>query len=249
MKYDARAAQAVHNNAVWCDTVCRAHARPGEFRRGMWLNRYETPPFYPNAVTLSGPDDSATQLEHVRELLEAGIHGEWAVKDSFSALDLASLGFRLLFKATWLYRKASLPLSEGEDSEVRTIRIRTTNDLAQWERAWSGEPDLAQDEGRIFLPALLSDEDVAFIAVFEGESLVAGAIGNRTGDVVGVSNLFLPARDGERLRAYCVAGVMDAFPSLPLVGYDAGEDAVAMRGLGFEDVGPLRIWALGQVSE
>lgn len=243
MTYAERTTQAVYNNAVWCDTVCRAHGRPGEFRQGMWLNLHETPPFYPNAITLSASDGPAKQLEHLRELLEAGIPGAWAVKDSFSTLDLAPLGFRPVFDANWLYREELLPVPEADNVEVRPVRIGTAYDLSAWERAWSGGPGAFQEESRIFLPSLLADDNVAFIAVWEDSSIVAGAIANRTGAVVGISNVFLPPHDGDRFRACCVAGVMELFPGLPIVGYEAGEDAIAMQRLGFAEVGPLRVWA------
>jgi hypothetical protein len=57
-----------------------------------------------------------------------------------------------------------------------------------------------------------------------------------------VSNVFMPAGEGERFRAGCVAGVMDVFAGLPLVGYEAGDDLAEMQELGFEALGPLRVW-------
>jgi hypothetical protein len=36
---DDRVELAARNNAVWCDTVCRAHGVPGEFLNGIWVNR------------------------------------------------------------------------------------------------------------------------------------------------------------------------------------------------------------------
>ena len=35
---------------------------------------------------------------------------------------------------------------------------------------------------------------------------------------------------------------MDAFPGLPLVGYEAGDDHAEMLELGFGALGPLRVW-------
>jgi hypothetical protein len=32
-------ALAAHNNAMWCDAVCRAHDHPGEFHGALWLTR------------------------------------------------------------------------------------------------------------------------------------------------------------------------------------------------------------------
>src|SRR5439155_18863923 len=98
-----RLRQAVRNNALWCDTVCRTHGSPGEFLDGMWINRRPTPRFYPNAVTLSKDDKPSRHLARIHDLVDARIPGEWGVKDSFCALDLAALGFRILFEADWVW--------------------------------------------------------------------------------------------------------------------------------------------------
>ena len=95
---------------------------------------------------------------------------------------------------------------------------------------------------RIFLPALLEDANVAFFAAFDQQRIVAGAIANRTRDVVGISNIFLPENDAIHFRAACLGSIMDAFPGLPLVGYESDNDLAEMQSLGFESVGPLRIW-------
>src|SRR5207244_420931 len=98
---DVRAAQAAHNNAVWCDTVCRAHRNPGEFSPHLWLNRHPVPRFYPNAVTLTGNEGAADQRAAIETLVaENGLTG-FGVKDSFYSLDLAPLNFHVLFEATW----------------------------------------------------------------------------------------------------------------------------------------------------
>jgi hypothetical protein len=44
----------------------------------------------------------------------------------------------------------------------------------------------------MFLPALLSDPDIRFIAAYTEQQIVAGAIANRTGDVVGSRMCLLP---------------------------------------------------------
>ena len=69
---DKRTQQAVRNNAVWCDTVCRTHGRRGVFLDEIWINRHTTPRFYPNAVTLT-ETGAAAQLAGIRDLIEAGI--------------------------------------------------------------------------------------------------------------------------------------------------------------------------------
>jgi hypothetical protein len=240
-----RAEQAARNNAGWCDTVCRAHGKPGEFLDGIWINRRETPPFYPNAVTLSAARGSAAQLERIRDLVQMGLPGHWAVKDSFSALDLGPLGFETLFEAAWLYRSASLPRPEGGDiAEVHWARVSRASELAQWETAWRGAPvtEGHTEQASVFLPSLLTDRSVVLIAAYKDQRIVAGAIANRTGDVIGLSNLFVPERDPEPFRAGCVAAVIEAFPALPIVGYETGQELAAARTLGFEELGPLRVW-------
>ena len=65
---------------------------------------------------------------------------------------------------------------------------------------------------------------------------------NRSGDVVGLSNVFASRLDLD--RAYVGASVMAAriWPRLPIVGYERGEPLVAARAAGFESIGPLRVW-------
>jgi hypothetical protein len=117
-------------------------------------------------------------------------------------------------------------------------------DLAAWESAWSGQspadPHAASD--RVFQASLLADRDVAVLAAYRADHIVAGVIANRTTDVVGLSNVFVPHSDGERLLAGCLTAVIDVFPSLPIVGYEGGRPLAAMRDLGFDVLGPLRVW-------
>ncbi|MBI1816161.1 MAG: hypothetical protein HYR72_14385 [Deltaproteobacteria bacterium] len=241
---EARTNQAARNNAAWCDAVCRAHGRPGEFWDGIWINRHETPRFYPNAVTLSATA-SAAQLEQIDDLTRAPLVGEWAVKDSFCTLDLVPHGFRVLFTADWTWRPPSRPRPNDAIAGARWVRMRTAADLAAWEAARSGKPATAD----IFRPALLDDETISVFAACREGRIVAGGIANRTGEVVGLSNLFVPAHDGDAFRADCVAAVIAAFPDLPIVGYEHGEDLATARALGFETVGPLRVWVRALTSD
>jgi hypothetical protein len=241
---DERLMQAVHNNAAWCDTVCRSHGQPGEFREGIWLNRGKVPLFYPNAMTLLAEMGVSAQLAAIRDLMVEGPPGGWGVKDSFCTLDLALLGFRVLFEAQWIYRTALQPEPETSIPGVHWARITETAELARWEAAWRGEPanKLGTDQTSIFLPSLLADETIAFIAAYRQGQIVAGAIANRTGEVVGLSNLFVPGEAKTMFWAGCVAGVMVAFPGLPVVGYERGDDLAIAQTLGFESLGPLRVW-------
>ena len=239
--------QAVRNNALWCDAVCRAHGRPGRFLDELWTNERATPPFYPNAITLAGTPRSTEQLAHIGALIDARIPGNWAVKDSFAALDLAPLGFRVLFDAQWIYRPGSPAPAAHDAAGVRWERVGDVSALAAWERAWAGESDGSL--ARIFLPPLLAEKDIAILAAYHHEAIVAGVIANHTADVVGASNLFVPADDDGRYRAGCLAAITGVFLGLPLVGYESGPDLAAALALGFEAIGPLRVWGRDDASK
>ncbi len=94
---------AARNNARWCNAVCFAHGKSGRFLEHMWVNADAVPRFYPNAVTLSDASrDIDEQRQTVRILQKSNIPGRWSVKDSFHALDIARLGFDVLFEANWI---------------------------------------------------------------------------------------------------------------------------------------------------
>ena len=240
----SRIGQAARNNAIWCDAVCRAHGTPGEFYDAVWINRHPVPRFYSNAVTLSDQRDVTTQLAHIQDLIVTGLPGSWSVKDSFCSLDLAELGFQLLFEATWLWRTPSPTVPHSANTRTRWTWVRSALELTQWETAWSGDPANSSStrQPRLFVPALLADQSIAFIAAYQDEEIVAGAIANRTDDVVGLSNVFVPSADSALFWAGCIATVHDRFPGLPLVGYERGPELAMAQAVGFERVQDLRVW-------
>jgi hypothetical protein len=239
----SRVEQAARNNAIWCDTICCVHGAAGEFHESVWLNRNPVPRFYPNAVTLVEQRRVAGQLAQIGELA-ATFPGQWAIKDSFAELDLAALGCQLYFEATWIWRAPSTPLPKVDHQGVQWVRLQDAAQLAQWETAWSGNPigHSATPQPHLFLPALLADPNVAFIAAYQGSALIAGAIANRTDTVVGLSNLFAPVEDSVAFWAGCVATAQATFRGLPLVGYESGADLARAEAVGFEKLQSLRVW-------
>lgn len=232
--------RAARNNAEWCDAVCRAHGNPGEFHEGMWLNRHQVPRFYPNAGMLAEP--SQRQLNLIAELLAVGLPSGWAVKDSFSMLELESRGFKMLFEAEWIY----LPVARLKEivsarTSARWEIVRNDLALAEWESAWSSAAGDTSKE-RIFLPALLENEDIAVVAGYRDDHIVAGAIANRSNGVVGWSNFFAPAAEILDAAAASLATLSGVFNGLPIVGYERGDDLRNALALGFESLGPLRVW-------
>lgn len=235
--------QAARNNAIWCDTMCRAHGAAGEFHEDVWFNRNPAPRFYPNGVTLVEQRHVAGQLAQIQELA-ATFPGHWAIKDSFAELDLAELAFQLLFEATWIWRAPSAPLPKADNHGIQWVRLQDAAQLAMWETAWSGNPTDASStqEPRLFLPALLADPNVAFIAAYQDSALIAGAIANRTATVVGLSNVFTPSADSVAFWAGCVATAQASFPGYPLAGYESGVDLARAEAVGFEKLQSLRVW-------
>jgi hypothetical protein len=240
------AALAARNNALWCDAVCRAHDRPGEFHDALWLTPLGAPRFYPDAVTLSGMESAAEHMEAIAALVESARDREWAVKDSFHSLELNSLGFEPLFDAEWVALSPPPPdLTHHPAAEYRSTIVTGKAGLIAWEKAWAGEEGNAAtiSEPHVFMPALLAQPDILFISIQEDGGTVGGGILNRGSEVVGLSNLF--GRIGmEKVWRILVAMAVEAFPGLPLVAYDRGHELAAAHEAGFKTVGPLRIWRL-----
>lgn len=221
-----RLTEAVHNNAHWCDAVCRAHGVPTSWQSGWWTARRRSPAFYPDAITLRRPADFA----EVTGLVEGG--PDCSVKDSYAELDLGPFGFEPLLQASWLtLDPAADPRPPAAEAEGATgwAAIRTPGELAEWSRA-HGLLDT-------FRPGLLADPAVRFLAARAAGRIVAGAIANASGSVVGISNVF-----GERPWAGLVAAAESAFPGRPLVGYERPDGLAQPCSVGFRVIGTLRVW-------
>jgi hypothetical protein len=200
---------AARNNAAWCDAVCRTHTGPGMFTRDLWHTPHGAPRLYPDAITLA-PTITADDIAALSPPPEA-------VKDSYATLDLAPLGYRMLFAATWIAHAPWRPSTAAP-------RVASADALAAWEVAWGGPSGT-------FRPALLARRDIAFLRFAEG-----GAVLNAAEGAVGVSNLFGP------VWAEVIAAAAGLYPGLPLVGYESGDDLAAAERAGFAPVGPLRVW-------
>ena len=110
--------------------------------------------------------------------------------------------------------------------------------LGAWALAW----DNGDGNADLFRPELLDDPATFVLA---GQStdgrVVAGAVAGCSDQVVGISNVF--ALDGPDAAWLVVLDAVNRlFPTLPVVGYEQGDDLAAAVRHGFEPVGPLRIW-------
>jgi hypothetical protein len=244
--------------------MCRSHGVPNAFGADAWTAPTRTPPYYPDAVTLapaadpnpmgsvpgvdpdmlaraSGADPVApTPVPGVDPValvarIDTAAPGA-SVKDSFADLDLAPTGFRVLFEAQWIHfpaAKATSPTYLGWEVCMSPEVLRT------WAIAWDG----GEGNADLFRPELLDEPDVfVFSARSPDGRVIAGAVANRSEQVIGVSNVF--AVDGDLDTAWQVVAeaVGRVFPDLPMVGYERGDALDAAVHHGFEPIGPLRVW-------
>jgi len=236
---------AARNNALWCDAVCHAHGVPGEFFRTVWLNRCAPPPFHPNLIVVSDTGVQDTTLEHIRDLMRLPLAASWSVKDSFVNLELGPLGFDPLFQATWIWREPGVGTAGGVSTGVLWSRVTASEELANWEASWAGHSrnSEARSAPAQFPGSLLADPEHAFIVGLDGREIVAGGIANRTGNVVGLSNVFVNSGDTIAAWTGLITAMEQAFPDFPLVGYERGAALDAALACGFMAIGPLRVWA------
>jgi hypothetical protein len=210
--------------------MCRSHGVPSAFAADAWTAAARTPLYYPDAVTLAPGVDPAALTARIDAAPGA------AVKDAFADLDLAPAGFRVLFAAQWIHRAASPPvLPTYLDWEV----IKDPEALRAWEIVWNAE---AGDAG-LFRPELLGEPDVFVLAGRSADGRVAaGAVASRSGQAVGVSNVFAVDGDPDTAWPVVLEAVHRLFPDLPVVGYEHGDTLEAAMRHGFEPIGPLRVW-------
>jgi hypothetical protein len=218
------------NNAEWCDILCGTHGVPGEFHADAWVNARRTPPYYPDAVTLDG------SAVGERILARVDTSPGCSVKDSFASLDLSSAGFRVLFEAEWIHRTPRRRTLGG--TALGWSRVCEDAALIAWGAAW-GDGEVLTG---LFRPALLHHPAVAVLGGYAGDQILAGAIVNRTGPVLGVSNLFTTLGDLDDAWTGCLAILERLFPRSPVVGYESGDALVAAHRQDFTSVGPLRVW-------
>jgi hypothetical protein len=224
--------------------MCRAHEVPGEFHDAYWINHGEVPPFTSKLITLAGSEQMAALHAAIHSLVAADPATPFCVKDSFQCLMLAPLGFRVLFDATWIYRDPASPALVDPAEDLEWSVVRGPEELAAWEAAWRGSPANAALEGgaSVFLPGLLEEPGLHLLAGPRGGATVASAALNRTGDVVGLSNVFSGAAGVGPLFPGSVRLAHALYPGLPIVGYERDDDLVAAEKAGFERVHGLTVW-------
>ncbi|MEM9132593.1 MAG: hypothetical protein AAF962_20940 [Actinomycetota bacterium] len=226
---DERVALAAHNNADLYEAIFTAHGIPYERSSFAFVAGGRPPPFYSDITTLS-PTATDEILARVEAMVER-TGGRLAVKDAFDRLDLAALGFELLFTAWWIWRP---PTGDGPPPGWRPVE--SNDELGAWEAAWKAS---SPTDHHMFPAALLDDPAVTFWAGWRGDRIVAGCLANASGDCVGLSNVFAEGPTAT-LWAAAAAAAGSTVPRLPTVGYERGVDLAHAEAAGFAAVGSLR---------
>ena len=233
---------AIENNATWCQTVCSAHGVPGEFHEDFWVNRHRVPMFYSNLIRLSRREEEFQ--ETIRMLLESDLPKPWSIKDSFGTLDLSAFGFTKLFDASWIVRPPDRTASQPPNSHIVWSVLEDAADLIPWEKAWEGNDanTASSPQPRLWIPKIFHDPQVTFLTGKIDEEIVAVGIANRTGNVVGLSNVFARIDTGGDHWPGIIAATTALFPGIPIVGYKRGQDLSVIQQLGFHTIGELTVW-------
>lgn len=211
--------------------MCFAHGTAGRFLVHTWVNAETVPRFYPNVVSLTtGAADIDEQRQIVRMLLKSNLPGRWAVKDSFKTLDIARLGFDVLFEANWIRLQQPRPVPVLTGVPASTAMVSGLS----WERARPG--------GEAFPASLFSDENFAMFSGSRNGVVVAGGTFYRADGIVGISNVAADADEAPAVWRDLAILASATFPELPVVGYESGTELKAARQAGFELGDPLRIW-------
>jgi hypothetical protein len=224
-----RIAIAARTNALWVDAVCRTHGLVGVLGDDAWTCPQRTPPYHPDAVTLS-PDADGYEL-----LARIDASDGCSVKDSWSGLDLSGEDFARLVVGEWLWLDPKAPV---EPPTRRWEAVRTPDEMLAWASSWAADPD----DAAILRPALLREPGVHVLRALEAGRVVAGGIVHVTDGVAGVGNLFDATGDDARAWRDVVAAVREIAPGMPVAGWEAGGAVAAAEAAGCERLGTLTIW-------
>jgi hypothetical protein len=159
-----------------------------------------------------------------------------SIKDSFAELTMGAYGFRVLIEAQWIVRRSNQPMLRSAGHQLVWREASGPNDLALWEDCWR------EGEVPLTFPLSLLHDGLVFLGVFDGDSVVGGAIVNHANGVVGISNTFARSVPLSEIWTGCVDATSRRYPDVPIVGYVSGsafDDAVQH---GFTPLGPLRVW-------
>lgn len=231
----ARRSNCAANNADWYAAMFRAHAIAQQRNQQLWTSRFKAPAFHSNLISLA--KESGDQILTSIVELNSTLQRPWAIKDSFASLELKALGFKILFEASWIWREATGTIYS---STKGWTKIQSSEELRTWEQAWRVGQTVAADPQ--FPAALLQEPSITFLGLPSADGYSAGCIVNTSSTVSGFSNFFSITPNIAANYAAAAAMAQSIAPAKPLTSFERGTLLACAENLGFENVGPLRIW-------
>lgn len=215
---------AVAASRAWYDDVFEVHRIDTECESGLWCALSDPPRWHSAAKTLR----PGVPVERVLRAVDRFDH--CSVADSYADLDLGRHGFRPLFQASWVWRRAEDEAGGWPDG---WSVVSHEDELATW--------NAHQDTTDVLLPPLLDHPRFTFLAQRDRGEMVAGAVLHRVEDAVELSNTWSAggAVDGTAALVACATWL---HPGVPVVGYDRGTALDLLLGAGFEVSGSHVVW-------
>ena len=230
---------AVENNIHLCGAILRGQNLPTAKTTQDWHCCVKAPPYYPNIITRSREWKPDAVFEVIEKMAAREHWDGWSIKDSYACLDLASVGFKKLFDAKWVFLSHQNFHASKLKSGVKFKVIRDSVELASWCAAWDSNVELG---AKIFHADLLSNQELHFIAGYEGHRLMAGCLLNQSSSCIGISNFFAQT-DRNLVWSSLVEFIYAEFGQVDVVGYERAENCKSLVQLGYETVGELAVLA------
>lgn len=219
MSLDPRLRAAVDASLAWYVDLFAAHRVRAILDGGLFKALDTPPPLHSAALTLAPG-------------VRVGRPAHGGVADNFADQDLAEIGQRVLFEATWLHRPARRSARRSTQPPGWS-RVTTDDGLAAW--------NAAGDTAGVVLPSLLADPTFAVLEHRDADGITTGCIATLGTGAVYLSNVHAApghATDWQQV----VDAVAATFPDRPLLGYEHGDDLAEARAVGFDEVGAKRVW-------
>ncbi len=129
-----------------------------------------------------------------------------------------------------------------EESGIIWSVLEDESELSAWEAAWNDNDANVTPDPRLWIPTIFHDPDVTFLVGRMDGEIVAVGIADRTGDVIGLSNVFARSTTDIAIWPGIIAKTAELFPDMPIVGYERGDDLTDALYHGFEAIGDLSVW-------
>ena len=243
---DELIAAAALNNVLQSEAVLEALGSPGTFTSSFWTNQHCWDIPYANGATLGPESHPGEHLAAVERLTANRPPGAATyVMDSWAALDLTPLGYRIHFTDEWFIRSG--PASIERPESLDGIRpITTAVELAEFERASvlgfdDPLPDAAP--GHTYAPSLLDDARFQFFGLYVDEILASGLFLFRDPRCTGVFTFFtLPEHRGQGHATHLLQTALTHAPDLRIATNPSPMSHGIFSKLGFRPIGPRRLW-------